>query len=597
MTSIANGESGLSVRTKLNEVLTRDVASVSALLADTELTYSAGQPGVVVAGDVICTRAEGFSYQVAASGATDQHVTTAGGVKLYVLPSGEGYNVKAFGAVGDGVADDTAALQAALLLGGKTYAPAGTYMTTAPLYLDGGTVFLGAGRSETKILKSATTVGTGSNLARSGAVVDSYAKNAILICRHGDNTYNYETQIRGMTLEGAGYTIEYGIYAPRMSQWIVEDVEVFQCRFGIVAHDAWMVRLEGVTCDANTQRNLNGNNYGWSDANVTYGFYWQNDGSNSVTGTSVHASNCWARDCHVGWSIYALDYSTLSSSGADNISACAYFIQLSTVVMNGCGMENVQISNVGSGNAALRAEGSRITLNGCRALGVMGFASGTTAYVWCDGAGSRLVFNSCSFADFSAPNASFRYVIQDAGKMIINNSIMPTNGNFFVGFANGAQLIDNTTTPPSIQSAASNKAVRYVQGRVRDNEVIEGTSKSIASAGTVICTLTDASAGGGGVYMASVRLRVTWFDTAFPSGMGLSDVQVVVYRDGANYRQVINTSVNIGAGNSYTTAPTYTIGRIGDVWSVTMTPAHGDCTARTITAEVENQNSITVALP
>ena len=65
---------------------------VATLLADTEFTYSAGVPNTVqvAAGDILRTLAEGFAYQVAASGATDQHVTTAGGVKLYLLPSADG---------------------------------------------------------------------------------------------------------------------------------------------------------------------------------------------------------------------------------------------------------------------------------------------------------------------------------------------------------------------------------------------------------------------------------------------------------------------------------------------------------------------------
>lgn len=57
--------------------------TVSALIADTSLTYTPAQPSTVSAGDYVRTRAEGFAYQVAASGAVDQHVTTAGGVKLY----------------------------------------------------------------------------------------------------------------------------------------------------------------------------------------------------------------------------------------------------------------------------------------------------------------------------------------------------------------------------------------------------------------------------------------------------------------------------------------------------------------------------------
>jgi len=42
-----------------------------------------------------------------------------------------GVNVKDFGAVGDGVADDTAAIQAALSLGGDIYFPEGTYLVDA----------------------------------------------------------------------------------------------------------------------------------------------------------------------------------------------------------------------------------------------------------------------------------------------------------------------------------------------------------------------------------------------------------------------------------------------------------------------------------
>lgn len=81
----------------LPDRLRRDKAT---LLADTTLTYTAAQPGTVTAGDVIRTRAEGFAYEVAASGATDHHVETTGGVKLYVLPVGSDFYAAAFGIVG-----------------------------------------------------------------------------------------------------------------------------------------------------------------------------------------------------------------------------------------------------------------------------------------------------------------------------------------------------------------------------------------------------------------------------------------------------------------------------------------------------------------
>lgn len=62
-------------------------------------------------GSIVSTSAEGFRYEVAAS-APD--LTTAGGAMLRVLPGEAGYNVRAFGAVGDDVTDDYPAFQAAL---------------------------------------------------------------------------------------------------------------------------------------------------------------------------------------------------------------------------------------------------------------------------------------------------------------------------------------------------------------------------------------------------------------------------------------------------------------------------------------------------
>jgi hypothetical protein len=109
------------------QMQSRDFESVTSLLADTTLAYAGTGTEKAVAGNTVVTRSEGFSYTVAASGATDQHVTTAGGVKLYVLAGESGFNVKAFGAVGDGVTNDTAAFVKAIAEN-VTYAPEGIYL-------------------------------------------------------------------------------------------------------------------------------------------------------------------------------------------------------------------------------------------------------------------------------------------------------------------------------------------------------------------------------------------------------------------------------------------------------------------------------------
>ncbi|MEZ5720475.1 MAG: glycosyl hydrolase family 28-related protein [Paracoccaceae bacterium] len=110
-------------------------ADAAALIADTDLTYTPDQDGSVVTGTNVITQAEGFGFTVADAGASDHNLVTAGGVKLYVLPTSDGtYSVRAFGAVGDGVTDDTAAIQAAIdhcnANAATLQAPGGPYLVT-----------------------------------------------------------------------------------------------------------------------------------------------------------------------------------------------------------------------------------------------------------------------------------------------------------------------------------------------------------------------------------------------------------------------------------------------------------------------------------
>jgi hypothetical protein len=83
------------------------------------------------------------SLQTVAAGMDVLVDTTTDGDLIVVGPlrgGGGAFNVKAFGAVGDGVADDTEALQSAIdaavaALGGRVLIPAGNYRTTSTLYI------------------------------------------------------------------------------------------------------------------------------------------------------------------------------------------------------------------------------------------------------------------------------------------------------------------------------------------------------------------------------------------------------------------------------------------------------------------------------
>lgn len=114
---------------------TESFKTVSDLLTSTA-TYLGKTGDIVEAG--------GFRYSIAASGATDHHVTTAGGVKLYVVKVGA--DVRAFGAVGDGVTDDTAAINKALAAGVAYFPrPSNYYLISDDLIVPDGVSVTGDG--------------------------------------------------------------------------------------------------------------------------------------------------------------------------------------------------------------------------------------------------------------------------------------------------------------------------------------------------------------------------------------------------------------------------------------------------------------------
>jgi len=464
------------------------------------------------------------------------------------------------------------------------------YLTSAPIQIPGGIHLVGKGASATTIRKTTTTVGTGSNTARGGAITDSYAKNAIIIFTHADNGYNYNSSVRGVTLASDGYIVEYGIYAPRMSQFWLQDVQIYQCRYGWVANDAWLIEFDKVVVNANTQHGINGGpTYGW--AGDTYGIWWQNDGSGGGTGTSFNANNCWTRDCDYGFYLYGLSYSNLNGCASDNISKCAYYFQLTRISLNGCGFENVQANF-----SAITCDFSNVVFNSCDNYAIYGASSGTTAMLKVEG--GSVVLNSCRWSNFAVANASYNLIIQNGGKLINNGSTLPTNGNSYISYSNGAQYINNTNNPPYIASSEISGNGRYLMGRVRDNQVQEKIGKAVLSAGSVIATFTAALVAS--VEYGTCKFRVSYYDGAYPTTVGMAEFIVSVYQDSAaNYREALTVIANVAAGNTggAVTPPSFTISRAGAVWSVTMTPAYGDATAYTITAEMQNIVGITLALP
>jgi hypothetical protein len=128
-------------------------------------------------------------------------------------------SVKDFGAVGNGVADDTAAIQAAIdasnaALGTVIHFPTGTYKTTASITLKSYITIEGSGREYTRIAASGNypvLVHAGS----SGSTV-------------GDVTIR-SIQIRGQANTN---TKQFGVFCDWGGTWLIEDVSFRLCRIG-----------------------------------------------------------------------------------------------------------------------------------------------------------------------------------------------------------------------------------------------------------------------------------------------------------------------------------------------------------------------------
>lgn len=341
-------------------------------------------------------------------------------------------NVKGFGAKGNGITDDTAAIQAAIDAanaagGGIVFLPQGNYIISSPLLvpLNGKIILQGVGANATIIVKNTNTIGTSpSRKARSGTVTDSYAVDSIISIDHADDAYNYYSSIKDMTLKSSAPAhVDYAIYSPRTTHLTIENVQIINCKYGYYTFETWMATITGFTA-----------------LNCISVLKWADDGSGSTTGTSLTATRVWANTASgSAFDFFGLKYSVLNGCGADHVTLtnsaqAVYFFQTCTAVtLNGCGAEDVT-------GQVLYASSSKLIVNCMCTYDIDGLSAGTTGYLYFNN-GSSVMLNECSFAPFGIAGTSFDIVIQRGAQVISNHSILPTGGKTFKSYSGDSVMI------------------------------------------------------------------------------------------------------------------------------------------------------------
>ena len=198
--------------------------------------------------------------------------------KINKLIAAHAYNVKDFGAAGDGVADDTTEIQAAIdaaaadtnkPTGATVYFPAGTFLISSPLIIDNGIYIVGENTRAAQI-----------------KVIDSHPSGGCTIIRHATGTFIEHVGIIGIHLNGnrdnqtaddgsasmnfRGIELQ-GVFGTDSERVAIHDVLIENCTEGLVMNNCLETHISDVHITRSGRRGVFLKNADSNYANVTVG--------------------------------------------------------------------------------------------------------------------------------------------------------------------------------------------------------------------------------------------------------------------------------------------------------------------------------------
>ncbi len=242
-------------------------------------------------------------------------------------------NVKDYGAVGDGVTDDTIAIQFCLdnFVGKTIFLPTGVFITTKPLILPSQTILRGSS-TQSSVIKKTTDIGDANGIK---AVLIMKSNSSPLVY-NSDSTISDLFLFGGFSQNGTLTKNDYGIYANCVSTLKLEKVWMTYCDTGVFSSDMFLCFF--------------------SNVNISEGRF----GITILTGTSLTANTVYCVNVDVAYNLKSLRYSTLNSCATDGASYINYYLETCQgVTLNSCGSESM----LANGYCVFNLNNSNVVIN------------------------------------------------------------------------------------------------------------------------------------------------------------------------------------------------------------------------------------------
>jgi hypothetical protein len=440
-------------------------------------------------------------------------------------PPGNGFsawfNVKAYGAKGDGVTNDTAALQRAVdaipATGGVLYLPAGTYLISSALNLKSFMLIQGDGMKTTQISQSSTSA-HGLSLIGDGP-------------RH--------VTIQDIMIDGPGSGTGEGIHIETTTSTASASVDisrVFIQQFG----------GDGVSSDTLITSV-------WQDVRVNscggYGFHL-------FSGTSMTLLSCYANGCTTGGYYFdAASYSSCIACACDSAGGYAYTVHSgNSISFYNCGAE------AGSSGGFKFDGTTNCSAHTCKVQ------QNNDAAFWATGTSTRIQFNNCreqsaggsAVAGFKVDTGSSAFSIMSqaatANSYAANTTRQLTNTDFIVTSVGTVTMTadrDATTSQANfiVQTAGVSRwamGLRNVSNNdwylQNNNQGLTGILAEDRATAVNLQLLSGTKSFGGGVGVVGIANAST-VPTTNPSGGGILYVDAGALK----YRGSSGTITTLGA--------------------------------------------------